>query len=181
MLYFLLRPRALCLSTLRDADEKQFMGVPIAQRGGAGPARVEGSRPSSSSSVRMAGDALLTIGTRGSPLALAQAYETRKRLGEQFDELKEEGAIAIQVLLVVLVKGGTARVFLCFCVWFCIRLFISGGGGGIRDAFVVGAASAIVVVGGGVGVVVDVGIGVGVGGCCWCRCCWCWCWCWCWY
>lgn len=45
----------------------------------------------------MAGDALLTIGTRGSPLALAQAYETRKRLGEQFDELKEEGAVAIQV------------------------------------------------------------------------------------
>ena len=47
--------------------------------------------------MRMAGDALLTIGTRGSPLALAQAYETRRRLGEQFDELKEEGAVAIQV------------------------------------------------------------------------------------
>lgn len=45
----------------------------------------------------MAGDALVTIGTRGSPLALAQAYETRDRLGEMFEELKEEGAIKIQV------------------------------------------------------------------------------------
>lgn len=47
--------------------------------------------------VRMAGDAEVTIGTRGSPLALAQAYETRRRLGEEFPELKEEGAVAIQV------------------------------------------------------------------------------------
>ncbi|CAM9637374.1 unnamed protein product [Discosporangium mesarthrocarpum] len=46
----------------------------------------------------MAGDAIVTIGTRGSPLALAQAYETRKRLGEAFPELKEEGAVAIQVI-----------------------------------------------------------------------------------
>ena len=38
------------------------------------------------------------IGTRGSPLALAQAYETKKRLGEAFDELKEEGAVDIIVL-----------------------------------------------------------------------------------
>lgn len=45
----------------------------------------------------MAGDAEVTIGTRGSPLALAQAYETRRRLGEVFPELKEEGAVAIQV------------------------------------------------------------------------------------
>lgn len=49
----------------------------------------------------MAGDALLTIGTRGSPLALAQAYETRTRLGEKFEELKEEGAVAIQVILLI--------------------------------------------------------------------------------
>ena len=38
------------------------------------------------------------IGTRGSPLALAQAYETKRRLGEAFDELKPEGAIEIIVL-----------------------------------------------------------------------------------
>ena len=40
----------------------------------------------------------LRIGTRGSPLALAQAYETRKRLIEQFPELDKEGAIEICVL-----------------------------------------------------------------------------------
>jgi hydroxymethylbilane synthase len=40
----------------------------------------------------------LRIGTRGSPLALAQAYETRKRLQEIFPELREDGAIEICVL-----------------------------------------------------------------------------------
>jgi len=40
----------------------------------------------------------LRIGTRGSPLALAQAYETRKRLREEFPELTEDGAIEICVL-----------------------------------------------------------------------------------
>ena len=40
----------------------------------------------------------LRIGTRGSPLALAQAYETRKRLMAEFDELKEDGMIEICVL-----------------------------------------------------------------------------------
>lgn len=38
------------------------------------------------------------IGTRGSPLALAQAYETRKRLIENFPELEKEGSIEICVL-----------------------------------------------------------------------------------
>lgn len=40
----------------------------------------------------------LRIGTRGSPLALAQAYETRKRLQENFPELREEGMIEICVM-----------------------------------------------------------------------------------
>jgi hydroxymethylbilane synthase len=40
----------------------------------------------------------LRIGTRGSPLALAQARETRKRLIENFPELEAEGAIEICVL-----------------------------------------------------------------------------------
>lgn len=73
------------------------MGTPVAHGGAASSARAASSKGTGECGVRMAGDALLTIGTRGSPLALAQAYETRKRLGEQFDELKEEGAIAIQV------------------------------------------------------------------------------------
>jgi hydroxymethylbilane synthase len=39
------------------------------------------------------------IGTRGSPLALAQAYETKRRLGEAFpDELAEEGAVEIKII-----------------------------------------------------------------------------------
>lgn len=39
------------------------------------------------------------IGTRGSPLALAQAYETKKRLGEAFpNELSEEGAVEIKII-----------------------------------------------------------------------------------
>jgi len=41
---------------------------------------------------------LVRIGTRGSPLALAQAYETRRRLIENFAELSEEGAIEINIL-----------------------------------------------------------------------------------
>jgi hydroxymethylbilane synthase len=40
----------------------------------------------------------LRIGTRGSPLALAQAYETRERLIEQFPELDADGAIEICVM-----------------------------------------------------------------------------------
>jgi hydroxymethylbilane synthase len=40
----------------------------------------------------------LRIGTRGSPLAMAQAFETRKRLQEQFPELTEDGAIEICVM-----------------------------------------------------------------------------------
>lgn len=40
----------------------------------------------------------LRIGTRGSPLAMAQAVETRKRLQENFPELKEDGAIELVVM-----------------------------------------------------------------------------------
>ncbi len=41
---------------------------------------------------------ILTIGTRGSPLALAQTHETRDRLAAHWPELAEPGAIAIQVI-----------------------------------------------------------------------------------
>eukprot|EP00549_Striatella_unipunctata_P023878 CAMPEP_0118702722 /NCGR_PEP_ID=MMETSP0800-20121206/18070_1 /TAXON_ID=210618 ORGANISM="Striatella unipunctata, Strain CCMP2910" /NCGR_SAMPLE_ID=MMETSP0800 /ASSEMBLY_ACC=CAM_ASM_000638 /LENGTH=329 /DNA_ID=CAMNT_0006603997 /DNA_START=163 /DNA_END=1152 /DNA_ORIENTATION=+ len=40
----------------------------------------------------------LRIGTRGSPLAMAQAFETRKRLQEAFPELNEDDAIQICVM-----------------------------------------------------------------------------------
>jgi len=56
--------------------------------------KLNGARTSSSLSM-----ALCRIGTRGSPLALAQAYETRKRLIEAFpNELAAEGAIEIVVM-----------------------------------------------------------------------------------
>eukprot|EP00798_Chlamydomonas_sp_ICE-L_P029522 gene29522-5872_t len=40
----------------------------------------------------------VVIGTRGSPLALAQAYLTRDLLKENFPELQEEGAIQINII-----------------------------------------------------------------------------------
>ncbi|KAF3322503.1 porphobilinogen deaminase [Carex littledalei] len=42
--------------------------------------------------------ALVRIGTRGSPLALAQAYETREKLKAAHSELAEEGAIEIIII-----------------------------------------------------------------------------------
>lgn len=42
--------------------------------------------------------ALIRIGTRGSPLALAQAYETRDKLKAAHSELAEEGAIEIIII-----------------------------------------------------------------------------------
>ncbi|KAJ7961781.1 Porphobilinogen deaminase chloroplastic [Quillaja saponaria] len=42
--------------------------------------------------------ALIRIGTRGSPLALAQAYETREKLMATHSELAEEGAIQIVII-----------------------------------------------------------------------------------
>mmetsp|Transcript_6576 Transcript_6576/g.9124 ORF Transcript_6576/g.9124 Transcript_6576/m.9124 type:complete len:400 (-) Transcript_6576:448-1647(-) len=38
------------------------------------------------------------IGTRGSPLALAQAHETKRRLAEAFPHLAEDGAVTINVI-----------------------------------------------------------------------------------
>eukprot|EP00968_Pinguiococcus_pyrenoidosus_P011202 scaffold895_cov315-Pinguiococcus_pyrenoidosus.AAC.51 len=42
---------------------------------------------------------LVRIGTRGSPLALAQAHETKRRLGEAFPELAEDGAVEIVTIM----------------------------------------------------------------------------------
>ena len=61
--------------------------------------RVAGSRRSC---VHVAAKATprvpVKIGTRGSPLALAQAYQTRDRLKEAFPELQEDGAIEICII-----------------------------------------------------------------------------------
>lgn len=72
----------------------------------------------------MAGDAIVTIGTRGSPLALAQAYETKRLLGLHFPELAKEGAVEIQkimtkvrkkyCLLSLVEKGNYTRILVIF-------------------------------------------------------------------
>jgi len=54
---------------------------------------------STSTSALFAGSAIVTIGTRGSPLALAQAYETKRLLGLHFPELAVEGAVEIQKIM----------------------------------------------------------------------------------
>lgn len=50
-------------------------------------------------SVYASSKAIVTIGTRGSPLALAQAYETKRLLGLHFPELAVEGAVDIQKIM----------------------------------------------------------------------------------
>jgi len=54
---------------------------------------------SRSAAVLMGEQGIVKLGTRGSPLALAQAYETQRRLGEAFPgELDHEGAVEICVI-----------------------------------------------------------------------------------
>ncbi len=43
--------------------------------------------------------AVIRIGTRGSPLALAQAYETKRLLGYHFPELAVDGAIEVHKIM----------------------------------------------------------------------------------
>jgi hydroxymethylbilane synthase len=63
------------------------------------PAQVNTAKSQNTALFMAEGDVQpLRIGTRGSPLALAQAYETRKRLIENFPELEADGAIEICVL-----------------------------------------------------------------------------------
>jgi hypothetical protein len=62
------------------------------------------------------------IGTRGSPLALAQAYQTRDRLKEAFPELEEEGAIDICIIKTT----GTRTRKLCTCLPIVTQLLGQG-------------------------------------------------------
>jgi len=48
--------------------------------------------------VQRQAEPILRLGTRGSPLALAQAYEAKRVLGEAFPELAEEGAVDIRII-----------------------------------------------------------------------------------
>jgi hypothetical protein len=52
------------------------------------------------SKLQMMSDApLVIIGTRGSPLALAQAYETKRLLGVHFPELVPDSAVEIKKIM----------------------------------------------------------------------------------
>lgn len=58
------------------------------------------SKRSNVRTLRMSSNgAIVTIGTRGSPLALAQAYETKRLLGLHFPELAAEGAVEIRKIM----------------------------------------------------------------------------------
>jgi len=75
------------LATLIGASSAYNVGVPAQQRG------------SSRSCALSMAESIVKLGTRGSPLALAQAYETKRRLAEAFpDELAADDAVEIKVI-----------------------------------------------------------------------------------
>jgi hypothetical protein len=59
----------------------------------------QSSHCSSQRVLQMSASPSIRIGTRGSPLALAQAYETKRLLGLHFPELAVEGAIEIRKIM----------------------------------------------------------------------------------
>jgi len=63
---------------------------------------------------------VLKIGTRGSPLALAQAYETKRLLGIHFPELAVEGAVEIQKIMTIV----SASCYLNCCFKYFIRVIV---------------------------------------------------------
>jgi len=68
-----------------------FVGAPAQHA----PAAQRGAR----SAVTVMAESVVKLGTRGSPLALAQAYETKQRLAEAFpDELGSDDAVEIRVI-----------------------------------------------------------------------------------
>lgn len=79
------------LALLIGSAAAAFLSPPTQQL----PAAQRGAR----SCVSMADEAVVKLGTRGSPLALAQAYETKRRLAEAFpDELGSDDAVEIKVI-----------------------------------------------------------------------------------
>jgi len=67
----------------------------------AGTTRSKAMKPTASRGTGVACRAekpVLTLGTRGSPLALAQAYEAKRRLAEQFPELASDESVEIRII-----------------------------------------------------------------------------------
>lgn len=94
--------RHLCGAPIRGAP---CSAPPLAAAAGGGAARVlrmeaapaTGAAAATAPAARSP-NAVIVIGTRGSPLALAQAYETQRRLIEAHPALAAEGAIQISVI-----------------------------------------------------------------------------------
>ena len=89
------------MSTMISTQASAFVGAKTikakVQQRRTGAARVTAKR--SAMVVRAAVDEpIVKIGTRGSPLALAQAYMTRDLLKENFPALAEEGALEICII-----------------------------------------------------------------------------------
>jgi len=60
--------------------------------------RVSSGRPTAGAVACRAEGPLLKLGTRGSPLALAQAYEAKRCLAEAFPELAPDDAVEIRII-----------------------------------------------------------------------------------
>jgi len=84
---------SLSLASLLGGAAASFVAAPTFQ-----PQSAAQQRNAAAYTVSM-GEAQVKIGTRGSPLALAQAYETQRLLRETFpDELGDESAVSINVI-----------------------------------------------------------------------------------
>lgn len=98
-LHVAMRAQKSCVSTVLPASPEQINGYLFPGSTSLFHAALPGRR----ASVRMMAAAdgsqgPVRIGTRGSPLALAQAYETKRRLGEAFPELAPEGMVEIKII-----------------------------------------------------------------------------------
>jgi hydroxymethylbilane synthase len=87
-------PRSESLKSLADqAAYPASAFVPSSRSGGSA------ASPHQAGRKVVMGEPVLKIGTRGSPLALAQAYETKKRLAEAFpEELGQEDSVEVKVI-----------------------------------------------------------------------------------
>uniref|UniRef100_A0A7S4UX61 hydroxymethylbilane synthase n=1 Tax=Alexandrium monilatum TaxID=311494 RepID=A0A7S4UX61_9DINO len=101
-------------AALRGAAAVAAGALAVAASGAAGSAPSSSSRrrlaplrgacgPSAVARSAVEGDGeraapVLKLGTRGSPLALAQAYEAKRRLAEAFPELAPDGAVEIRII-----------------------------------------------------------------------------------
>eukprot|EP00927_Polykrikos_kofoidii_P036205 TRINITY_DN30585_c0_g1_i1.p1 TRINITY_DN30585_c0_g1~~TRINITY_DN30585_c0_g1_i1.p1 ORF type:complete len:444 (-),score=84.81 TRINITY_DN30585_c0_g1_i1:71-1351(-) len=78
------------------------LAVGVGAIAGAAKSRLRGRRGSQrrarGAAVACSAEATLRLGTRGSPLALAQAHEAKRRLGEAFPELAADDAVDIRIL-----------------------------------------------------------------------------------